>query len=71
MRRIWMSCFLVPQACAPMVLSWKVAKPLTGEGTERVLLAGIVILGLVLLLLWPSVERPLLRALRHLRRRRP
>lgn len=54
-----------------MVLSWKVAKPLTGEGTERVLLAGIVILGLVLLLLWPSVERPLLRALRHLRRRRP
>jgi hypothetical protein len=36
-----------------------------------VVLAGTVILGFVALLIWPSIERPVLRALRQLKRRRP
>jgi hypothetical protein len=33
-------------------------------------MAGIVILGFIALLIWPSIERPLFRAIRQLTRRR-
>jgi hypothetical protein len=39
-------------------------------GAEFVSLAGIVILGFVALLIWPSIERPFFRAIRQLTRRR-
>jgi hypothetical protein len=44
--------------------------PYHGVGAEFVSLAGIIILGFVALLIWPSIERPFFRAIRQLTRRR-